>query len=81
MVTDDQTHRLLEEIRDVQREQLAEYRRVTQQLLDVQERALVRQQTVSALYKRFVSAGAILVAALIILLVYLLVRWSPYLFG
>jgi len=77
---DDQTRRLLEEIRDVQREHLAEYRRVTQQLLEAQERALVRQQQVSAVYRRFVSVGAVLIGALLILLVYLLVRWSPYLF-
>jgi ferric-dicitrate binding protein FerR (iron transport regulator) len=80
MGADDQTRRLLEEIRDLQREHLAEYRRVTQQLLEVQERALVRQQQVSAIYRRFVSVGAVLVAALMILLAYLLVRWSPYLF-
>ena len=80
MEADDQTRRLLEEIRDAQREHLAEYRRVTQQLLQLQERAADRQQQAAAIYRRFVSVGAVLVAALIMLLGYLLVRWSPYLF-
>jgi ferric-dicitrate binding protein FerR (iron transport regulator) len=80
MEADDQTRRLLEEIRDAQREHLAEYRRVTHQLLELQERAADRQQQATAIYRRFVSVGAVLVAALIMLLVYLLVRWSPYLF-
>jgi len=80
MYADERTHKLLEEIRDTQREHLAEYRRVTQQLLEVQERAAARQHQVASLYRRFVSVGAVLVLALLTLLVYLLVRWAPYLF-
>ena len=80
MEADGHTQKLLEEIRDVQREHLAEYRRVTQQLLELQQRALARQEQVGLIYKRIVLIGGILVAALLTLLVYLLVRWSHYLF-
>ncbi len=54
MERDDETRQLLREIRDAQREQLAEYRRVT---------------------------GGVLVAALLVLLVYLLAKWWRYLFA
>jgi len=80
MQPDDQTRKLLEEIRDAQREHLADYRRVTQQALDLQQRALARQEQVSILYKRIVLFGGLLFAVLLSLLLYLLVRWSPYLF-
>jgi cytochrome c-type biogenesis protein CcmH/NrfG len=70
----------LEEIRDVQREQLAEYRRVTQQSLDLQQRAVARQERASLIYKRLVLFGGVLVAVLLILLLYLVGNWSHYLF-
>jgi CHASE3 domain sensor protein len=80
MEADDRAHKLLEEIRDVQREHLTEYRRVTQQLLELQQRAVARQERIDAIYKRIVLIGGVLIAALLTLLVYLLVRWSHYLF-
>ncbi len=64
----------------MQREHLAEYRRVTQQLLEVQNRALDRQKQIGGLYRRVVLAAGTLVAVLVVLLAYLLVRWSPLLF-
>jgi hypothetical protein len=42
MEGDDETRRLLREIRDAQREQLAEYRRVTERSLELQQRAWSR---------------------------------------
>jgi ferric-dicitrate binding protein FerR (iron transport regulator) len=80
MEADDSTHKLLEDIRDGQREHLAEYRRVTQLSLELQQRANARQEQFTAIYKRIVLVAGVLVAALLTLLVYLLVRWSPYLF-
>jgi type VI protein secretion system component VasF len=77
---DDATLKLLEEIRDAQREQLAEYRRVTQQSLELQQRALARQEQVGRIYKRVVLLAGVLVAALMAVLLYLLVRWSHALF-
>ena len=80
MEPDDDTHKLLQDIRDTQREHLAEYRRVTQQSLELQQRAVARQEQISQIYKRVVLIGGVLVAALLGLLLYLLVRWSHHLF-
>lgn len=77
---DDRTIKLLEEIRDAQREHLAEYRRVTQHSLELQERAVARQREIGHLYRRVVTLSGGLVAILVILLIYLLVRWGPHLF-
>jgi type IV secretory pathway TrbD component len=81
MATDDDTRRLLEEIRDVQREHLAEYRRVTQQSLDLQKQAVSRQEQLGGMYRRVVMIGGLVVVALLVLLLFLLVRWAPRLFG
>ena len=80
MGPDDATRKLLEEIRDGQREQLAEYRRVTQQSLELQQRAVARQEQLGRIYKRVVLLAGVLVAALMSVLLYLLVRWSHALF-
>ena len=80
MESDDPTRRLLEEIRDAQREHLAEYRRVTQQSLELQQRGIARQESFSGIYKRVLLVGGVMVVALLALLIYLLVRWSHYLF-
>lgn len=76
----DDIRQLLREIRDAQREQLAEYRKVTERSLELQQRAVARQEQMGLLYRRMVLVGGILVAALLTLLVYLLARWSRYLF-
>lgn len=81
MNEEDDVRQLLREIRDAQRENLAEYRRVTEQSLELQQRAVARQEQVSALYRRVVFVGGTLVLALLALLGYLLARWSPQLFG
>ncbi len=80
MEGDDRTLKLLEEIRDIQREHLAEHGRFTQELLAGQQRALERQQRLGQLYRRVALPAAGLIGVLLVLLVYLLVRWSPYLF-
>ena len=81
MATDDDTRRLLEEIRDLQRDHLAEYRRVTQQSLELQKQAVARQEQLGGIYRRVVMLGGSVVVALLILLAFLLVRWAPRLFG
>lgn len=80
MEPDDRTRKLLEEIRDAQREHLAEYRRVTSESLTLQRHSAARQEQIGALYKRMVLVGGVLTAGLVGLLVYLLARWSRYLF-
>jgi hypothetical protein len=53
---------------------------VTQRSLELQQRAVARHEQVSLIYKRIVLLAGVLVAGLLSLLLYLLVRWSPYLF-
>ena len=81
MERDDETRRLLREIRDAQREQLAEYRRVTERSLELQQRAVTRQEQIGQLYRRLMLVGGVLVAALLVLLVSLLAKWWRYLFA
>jgi hypothetical protein len=72
MDSSDATRVLLTEIRDLQRESLEEYRRVTSRSLELQEQAVARQEQVSALYRRVVVGGSVLVGLLLVLLLYLL---------
>ena len=77
----DEIRQLLREIRDAQREHLAEYRRVTERSLELQQRAVARQEQIGQLSRRAIGMGGILVIGLVALLVYLLARWWRYLFG
>lgn len=87
MDSDDEIKRLLRDIRDAQREQLAEHRRVTERLLELQQRALAQQEQLSHLHRWLVRVGGGLVAVLLavvvflVLIYYLLAGWSRYLFG
>jgi hypothetical protein len=81
MEDSDEIPQLLRDIRDAQREQLAEYRRVTERSLELQQRAVARQEQITHLWRRLVFAGGILFSVLLALLVYLLARWSRHLFG
>jgi hypothetical protein len=87
MQSDDDVRQLLRDIRDAQREQLAEHRGVLDRVLELQRRAVVQQEEASHLYRRLVRVGVGLVAVLLALLIllvliyYLLAGWSRYLFG
>jgi CHASE3 domain sensor protein len=81
MDSDNEIRQLLKDIRDTQREHLAEYRRVTERSLELQQRAVARQEQMGNMYRRLLIVGGGLVAILLVLLVYLLARWSRYLFG
>ena len=74
MQDSDEIKKVLTEIRDAQLEQLAEYRKVTQRSLELQQRAVNRQEQLGRLYRIVVLVGTLLIVPLIILLVYLLGR-------
>jgi ferric-dicitrate binding protein FerR (iron transport regulator) len=84
---DDEIKKLLRDICDAQREHGAEYRRVTERLVELQERAVAQQEQLGRLYRRLVRVGGGLLAVLLALLLflvliyYLLSGWSRYLFG
>jgi len=79
-MTDDTTRKLLEEIRDAQREHLAEYKSVTRQSLDLQRQAVTRQEQLGTMYRRVIAVGGVASLVLVILLAYLLMRWGSRLF-
>jgi CHASE3 domain sensor protein len=54
---------------------------VTQQSLDLQKQAVSRQEQLGSMYRRVVMIGGLVVVALLVLLLFLLVRWAPRLFG
>ena len=77
----DEIRTLLREIRDTQREHLAEYRQVTHRSLELQQRAVARQEQIGRFTRPIVLAGGLLVLPLLALLIYILVKWSRPLFG
>ena len=87
MDRDDEIKQLLRELRDAQRETLAEFRGATERSLDLQQRAIAQQEQLRRLFRRLTTVGAGLVAVLLALLLflvliyYLLSGWSRYLFG
>ena len=75
MDSNDDIRRLLEEIRDTQREHLAEYRKAAQRSVALQEEAVERQRGHVELYRRWMAAGALLIAAILGLVLYLILRY------
>ena len=61
---------LLVEIRDLQREHLAEFRRVTQESLELSRRAVRRQEQFGRLYRLALVAAALVLVALGLFLVW-----------
>jgi hypothetical protein len=64
--------KLLEEIRDAQRESLAEYKRVTGESLELQKRAVNRQEQLGKTYRIALIASALLVVGIVALIFYVL---------
>jgi len=69
MDSEEEIRQLLRDIRDAQREHLAEYRRVAERSLALQQRAVARQEQMGHLYRRLVLVGGGFVAVLLALLV------------
>ena len=63
---------LLEEIRDAQRESLDELKRVTSRSLELQQRAVNRQEQLAKTYRIALIASATLIVGIIGLIFYLL---------
>jgi len=54
---------------------------VTQRSLELQQRAVTRQEQIGRFTRQIVLAGGLLVLPLLALLIYILVKWSRPLFG
>ena len=68
----DRIEKLLEEIRDAQRESLDEYKRVTSESLELQKRAVGRQEQLGKTYKVALVASALLIVGIVALIFYVL---------
>ncbi len=79
MESEERILRVLEEIRDDQRVLVEEYRRVANQALDLQGKAVDRQESLGRLNKVVVAAGAVLAVVIIIVIVWLLYGLVDYL--
>ena len=75
------TRKILSDIRDLERQHLEEYRRISQEILNLQKNAVERQALIGGVYKRVVAFGGLMVVALLALLVFLLAKWWGPLFG
>ena len=64
--------KLLEEILDVQREQLEQYKNVTKRSLELQQTAVGRQEQIGKIYRIALIVSAVVVAGIIGLVFYLL---------
>lgn len=69
---------VLREIRDTEREHLAEYRRVAEESLAGQRRALASQENMVRLYRRVLAVGVVLLPVILGLLWYVLSLVSRY---
>jgi len=63
---------LLTEIRDNQYKQIEAYDAVTKRSLDMQQRAVERQERAMKMYLRSLVVGGVLVVGIVVLIVYLL---------
>ena len=81
METGDEVTQLLAEIRDLQREHLDEYKRVAHRVLELQQAGAGRQAGAIRIARRMYLFAGVMILAVSALLVYLLVKWSPQLFG
>ena len=77
MQESDDIKQLLVDIRDLQREHLAEYRRVTHQSLELQRRSVLRQEQLGTLYRRVVLVGIALTVFVVVVILVLLRRVLP----
>ncbi len=64
--------KVLQEIRDAQREHLEDYQRVATQSVALQEDAVARQKFITDLYKKVLVVGGIVVVVLLGLILYLM---------
>jgi preprotein translocase subunit Sss1 len=63
---------LLAEIRDIQREHLDEYKRVIKQSLDLQQKAVNRQEQLGKTYRIALIVSAVLILGIVGLIIYLM---------
>ena len=81
MESGEEIRKLLQEIRDIQRDHLAEYRKVAERSLEIQQRAVARQEQYGRHAGKVFVFGGLLVVVLVVLLALIVARWSRQLLG
>jgi hypothetical protein len=71
---DNETHAILREIRDLQQQHLAEYKRVAERSISLQEKAVARQEHFTVLYRRVLMVAGVVVTAGLALIAYVFSR-------
>ena len=72
MQNQDDIKQILTELRDVQREHLSEYKKVTQRSLELQEKAVKRQEQLAKTYRLALIVSAVLITGIVGLIIYLM---------
>ena len=70
--------KILEEIRDLEREHLDEYRRATRRSLSIQEEASARQEQIARIYRIAMIGAVVLIIGIVALILYLMTLLQPY---
>ena len=78
MHNSDDTKSLLTEIRDIQREQLAEYKAMAQRSIQLQEEAVCRQKAIGGWYKRALLITGIILVSILAFLIWFLLTLSSH---
>ena len=72
MQNPDEIKQLLTELRDTQREHLTEYKKVTQRSLELQEKAVKRQEQLAKTYRIALIVSSVLITGIVGLIIYLM---------
>ena len=72
MQNQDEIKQILTELRDTQREHLAEYKKAAQRSLELQEKAVKRQEQLAKTYRIALIVSAVLITGIVGLIIYLM---------
>jgi len=72
MEASEETNALLREIRDIQKEHLAEYKAAAERSIELQQRAVARAESIGKIYRIALAVSAVLIIGIILLIIYLM---------
>jgi hypothetical protein len=72
MEASEETTALLREIRDIQKEHLAEYKAAAERSIELQQRAVGRAESIGKVYRIALAISAVLIIGIILLIIYLM---------
>jgi hypothetical protein len=72
MEASEETTALLREIKDIQKEHLAEYKAAAERSIELQQRAVTRAESIGRIYRVALAVSAVLIIGIILLIIYLM---------